>query len=599
MSVRDWGTAGGAGVLTPVPTQDDLHRLLLDSTVGHAIIALDTAGRVLTWHGEAERLLGWTASEIVQRPVSLLYPPEAVQAGAPAAALEAAFRSGRHEAEGWRLRKDGSAVWLCTTTSPLRGGGVPAGFAVVMRDGTRQRLTEERLRHDADHDSLTGLPNRASFLARIRARFEEPRRRGDQHFAVLFMDLDRLKAVNDSLGHEAGDELIVELARRLEALLRPEDYVARLGGDEFGVLLHGIADVEEAVTITRRIQEAFGQPFPVQGREIVGSVSVGIAQRSPDHERAEDVLRDADAAMYRAKALGGGQYEVFDRAMRVQAKALARIEEAMDEALARGEFRLHYQPIVDLETGAVLACEALLRWQHPQRGLLNPAAFLPLAEELGALNAIGGWVLAEACAAAASWPAPAGSEAPAVAVNLSPRQLLHPALPEQVRSALKRSGLAPDRLQLEVSEHGLYSGGEAARGVLETLLGMGVLLSIDNFGTGASAIGQLHVLGVAALKIDRTLIARVETGRMNAVVAALVALGDTLGLRVVAEGIETVEQLKELRRLGCGVGQGMLLGPPVAQETVPALLRGRRVVDSRRQAVGALIAAAGTTAAAI
>jgi diguanylate cyclase (GGDEF)-like protein len=435
-----------------------------------------------------------------------------------------------------------------------------------------RKRAQERLAHQALHDPLTELPNRALFLDRLALALARLRRRRSS-MAVLFADVDRFKVVNDSLGHDAGDRLLVTLARRLREVLRPGDTLARFGGDEFAVLCEDVPE-GDVDGIAERMMDALAEPFTTGGREVFVSMSVGIAvSRDPD-QRPEALLRDADAAMYLAKDRGRARYEVFDEAMRDQSSERLLLENALRRAPERGELRALYQPIVRLADGSMVAAEALVRWNHPERGLLEASQFVPLAEETGIIVPVGGWMLTEACREAASWSG--NGDAPSVSVNLSARQLNRADLVDAVAKALAESGLNPDRLWLEITESVLMEDADATVVTLERLRALGVHLSVDDFGTGYSSLAYLRRFPVDALKVDRSFVAGLgQDPEDSAIVEAVVSMAHSLRLSVVAEGVETREQLNRLRDLGCELAQGFLFAAPVPPSALDPLGRPR------------------------
>jgi diguanylate cyclase (GGDEF)-like protein/PAS domain S-box-containing protein len=474
----------------------------------------------------------------------------------------------------YRLRcKDGQLRWLETTARAVRDDAGVRELVSVTRDISERKQAEIELSHAALHDTLTGLPNRALFLDRLGLALRRTERRSGS-VAVLFCDLDRFKVVNDSLGHDAGDRLLVDVAGRIVTALRPADTVARFGGDEFTILCEDIAGEIEAATIAQRIVDVFRDPFLLEDGEVFLATSVGIAIARGNDDRAEDLIRDADAAMYRAKERGKGRYEIFDEAMRADAVARLETESALRRAVERGELRLHYQPEVDLATGAVRGFEALVRWDHPARGLLGPNAFIPLAEETGLIVPIGEWVLREAATEAARW-ATASSEPLTLSVNLSARQLAQQDLVAMVRRAMAETGIDPATLCLEITESAVMESGSATTAQLRALKSLGIRLAIDDFGTGFSSLAHLRRFPVDVLKIDGTFVAGLGHEPQDAsIAAAVISLAHALGLDTVAEGVETEEQLTILRSLGCDLGQGYLFGRPAPiDETVQLLAR--------------------------
>jgi diguanylate cyclase (GGDEF)-like protein len=429
---------------------------------------------------------------------------------------------------------------------------------------------EERLLHDAVHDALTGLPNRHLFMQRLGEslfRFNQ----GGGQFAVLFLDLDRFKVVNDSLGHHVGDELLVAVARRLQESVRAGDTVARFGGDEFAILLRDLEETADATLIATRVADAVAAPVNLSGYEVFTSVSIGIALASNGYERPEYLLRGADMAMYQAKGSAGLAWEVFDRGMHARALTRLQMETDLRRALQRDEFRLHYQPIISLSTGWIAGVEALARWEHPDRGLVEPAEFIAMAEETGAIVPLGEWVVREACRQLAEWRAELGVKI-AVSVNLSARQIAHPGLVETVRGALEAAGLRPADLKLEITESALLET-TAAESVLADLRVLGVEMHLDDFGTGYSSLSALHRLPMQALKVDRAFVSRMEAGNAPSQLVRTIALmARGMNLTVIAEGVETAAQLEEVRAIGCDYAQGYLISRPLPAEALRALL---------------------------
>jgi diguanylate cyclase (GGDEF)-like protein len=439
--------------------------------------------------------------------------------------------------------------------------------------------TKEHFRHAAFHDSLTGLPNRAMFTELLKAEIESSSRHDDHTFAVLFLDLDRFKNINDSLGHTHGDLLLVAFAERLERTLRPVDTLARFGGDEFAILLSGMTDATDAVRVAQRIQEELSQPFVLDKNSAFATASIGIAFSSSGYDRADDILRDADIAMYRAKENGKARYEVFDHGMHARAVSRLQLESDLRQAIENKEFCVYYQPIVSLQTGRLAGFEALVRWNHPRRGLVSPADFIPVAEETGLIVPIGQWVLNEACAYVRQWQLDSPSHRNlSLSVNLSARQVAQPDLLDRIKEAVATSKLNPHCLKLEITESVVMENAEAAALMFKQLRSLGVQLSIDDFGTGYSSLSYLHRFPLNYLKIDRSFVMRLTTDNDNAIVRTISTLARNLGMEVIAEGIETEEQYQQLKMLGCEYGQGFLFSRPVNNDGVHHLL----AQDSRR-----------------
>ncbi|HET7228456.1 MAG TPA: EAL domain-containing protein [Longimicrobium sp.] len=431
-------------------------------------------------------------------------------------------------------------------------------------DITARRAVEDQLRHDALHDALTGLPNRHLFMERLARAVLQERRREGYLFAVLFLDLDRFKVVNDSLGHSVGDELLVAVAGRLRNCVRETDTVARFGGDEFAVLLDDLGAVEDAVRAADRMQQALTAPVSLSGYEVFTSASIGIALSSTAYGRPDHLLRNADMAMYRAKAAGTGRHELFDRAMHALALTRLQMETDLRRGVEREEFGVAYQPIVSLRTGRISGVEALLRWHHPERGWISPGDFVHTAEETGLILQIGRRVLGEACRQLREWQA--ATEAAAelcVSVNLSVRQFSQSDLVEQVREALDESGIRPGLLRLEITESVVVDNLEAAAATLGRLRALGVRVYLDDFGTGYSSLSSLHRLPIDALKVDRSFVSRIGEGGGEQMVGTVATLARNLGVAVVAEGVETQAQLQAVRALGCEYAQGFLFSEGV------------------------------------
>ncbi len=422
---------------------------------------------------------------------------------------------------------------------------------------------------------MTELPNRALFMDRLRNAIRRAKRSEAYRLAVVFLDVDRFKIVNDSLGHNAGDELLKAIARRLEACLRPGDTVARFGGDEFTMLLEDIGHAGQATKVAERVQMELAVPFRLQGQEVFATASMGIAYAGSAYARPEDLLRDADNAMYRAKSLGRARYEVFDSAMHTHAVATLRMEAELRRAIERDELVLHYQPIVALADGALSGFEALVRWRHPERGLIEPLEFIPMAEETGLIVPLGQWVLGEVCRQIRAWSdTPDWPARVPVSANLSSRQFNQPDLVGIVREALAAAGARPDCLRLEVTESAVMESGPAARHVLGELKELGIQLSIDDFGTGYSSLSYLHQFPVDTLKIDQSFVSRLDATSQNLeIVRTIVMLAHNLEMDVIAEGVETQAQAQQLRRLGCEFAQGFLYSRPVDAATAMGLLR--------------------------
>ena len=436
-------------------------------------------------------------------------------------------------------------------------------------------IREQRLRHDSQHDPLTGLPNRAVFLKRLGDASLRARRGVDGIFAVLFLDLDDFKLVNDSMGHHVGDEVLVQIARRLETCIRGGDIVARLGGDEFAILLERVTDARETAIVAERVQEAIRAPMVISGYDWTATASIGVVLSSSANEQPEYLLRSADMAMYRAKHQGRARYELYDRGQHAQALSRLQTESDLRRAVEREEFVLHYQPVMSMESGEIVGVEALVRWQHHERGLIPPNNFIPVAEETGLIVQIGRWVLQNAIRDIGELERD-GVVRPTftLAVNLSAREFSQLDLVRTVAEALNASHLAPARLHLEITESVIFSQQVLAVDTVAELKALGVHIHIDDFGTGYSSLSYLQRLPVDAIKIDRSFVRAIEVeSRSRHVVQSLVSLARGIGLEAVAEGVSSAGQLEMLRGMGCTFGQGFYFAKPVPREELVVLLR--------------------------
>jgi diguanylate cyclase (GGDEF)-like protein/PAS domain S-box-containing protein len=475
-------------------------------------------------------------------------------------------------------RSDGSTMDVWVTLSPVRdAAGAVAGASVIARDISDRKRLEGELAHQALHDALTGLPNRVLFEDRLRQSLQAlPRETAVGNHAVLFVDLDDFKVINDTLGHPAGDELLVAVAARLQSAVRGSDTAARLGGDEFTILLENVASEAQAIAAADRVLEALRQPFELAGHPVVVSASIGIAFGSAGQDRPEDLLRSADTALYEAKARGKGRHETYHQAMNVRAWRRLEVEHELRVGIARSELAVHYQSIIELRTGAVAAIEALVRWQHPRRGLVPPAEFIPVAEQTGLIVTLGAHVRATALDDVTELRRLPGSEELAVSVNVSPRELVQPEFPSTVAAELASRGLPASALRLEITEGAMVEGEAAVRAVRE-LRELGVRISIDDFGTGYSSLGYFRDLEIDGLKIDRAFVDGVGREREDtAIVTAAIAFGQALDVDVTGEGIETEAQRATLVALGCRFGQGFLFARPLPKSELIGEIDRRR-----------------------
>jgi diguanylate cyclase (GGDEF)-like protein/PAS domain S-box-containing protein len=542
---------------------------LLDA-VGQSVIATDLEGKVLYWNRGAQELYGWSPGEALERNLRVLTVPEELLDQAEA--IRSELWAGRTwSGEMLLRRKDGSHVSVLGTATPFFDDrGNLAGMIGVSTDISERKALEAELERRASHDPLTGLPNRHTLVDRLgQALLRTKRGKEGRKVGVLFMDLDGFKTINDSLGHEAGDRLLVTVAERLRKRLRPEDVLARFGGDEFAVLLEEVADASETIRVAQRIAESLREPFTVNDHQVNLSTSVGIALGSAHtKDDPEGMLRNADAAMYKAKEQGLGCYAVFDPAMQTRAQERLELEAELRRALEQGEFVLYYQPEVSLYNGSMVGLEALLRWQHPERGLLKPSAFVPLAEETDVIAPIGRWVLEEACRQAKRWEEEHPLASPmTMEVNLSSKQLRRRELARTVEEALTRAGVEAHTLALDITETVLIGASEHNAQALEALKKMGIRLSLDDFGTGYSSLSYLKRLPVDRVKVDRSFVKGLGGNATDtAVVRMIIELCHTLGVEVLAEGVETSEQAALLKDMGCDVGQGYYFARPLRSE---------------------------------
>jgi diguanylate cyclase (GGDEF)-like protein/PAS domain S-box-containing protein len=478
--------------------------------------------------------------------------------------------------EKWHL-PGRSERWLSTTKIPLRdASGAIVGSFGISRDVTEKKRFEAELEQKGFYDPLTQLPNRAMFDKRVERLVTRTSHLGPSSplFAVAWLDLDRFKCINESLGHGAGDELLVRTARRIEACLRPGDVLARVVGDQFTLLLDDLHSESDAVRVAERIQNAMALPLTVGGTEVFTSVSIGIALSSSGYVRHDDMLRDAYTALYRAKSSGRARHEVFDADMHRRAVDQLQLETDLRRAIERQEWVVHYQPIVDVQTRRLAGFEALARWRHPGRGLVMPDVFIPTAEETGLIRPLGMWVMHEACRQMRAWHDLCPKQPPlGIAVNLSTRQLAHADLPAQVRRVLDLTGLRASSLTLEITESALMQSLQAGAAVLQKLHEMDIHLDVDDFGTGYSSLAYLQSFPVQTLKVDRSFVSRMHGGAQQAeIVRAIVGLAHNLGMDVIAEGVETPQQLELLGALNCGRAQGYFFSRPVPAEEAERLI---------------------------
>jgi diguanylate cyclase (GGDEF)-like protein/PAS domain S-box-containing protein len=568
--------------------RDELFQLITENAAD-MIAVVDATGARLYNSPAYQKVLGYSSEELAGGSSDDQIHPSDRERVAQAA--HKARTTGRGQRLEYRMRhKDGTWRILESTASPIQSGhrGIEK-LVIVNRDITERKRAEEMLAHSALHDGLTDLPNRALFADRLQYALMRARRHADNKFAVLFVDVDEFKIVNDSLGHRVGDELLVQIASRLTGGLRetdlvarsviiasqsPEEGLARLGGDEFAVLLEDVLNPIGAIRVAQRIQEKLSLPFDVGGQQIVITASIGVAYSSNSYAGAEDLLRDAEIAMYRAKRTGKARYEVFDPAMHSTAVHRLKLETDLRKGIERGELLVYYQPIVSLKSGKITGFEALSRWQRPE-GMVSPADFIPVADETGLILTINRALMLEACQQLRSWQAQLGCDPPlTMSMNVSPKQFAQPDLAKEIGAILQQTGVTPNTVNLEIMETIAMGDADRALAVISDLKALGVLLSIDDFGTGYSSLSRLPRFPVDALKIDRVFISNMNTDHdSHEIVRLIVMLAHSLRLKVVAEGTETEDQITELKRLGCEMAQGYLYSPPVDSKTAGELLQ--------------------------
>jgi diguanylate cyclase (GGDEF)-like protein/PAS domain S-box-containing protein len=555
------------------PAEEQLFSRVFDSAAGMALVGQN--GQWLRVNRSLCATLGYSDNELLERSFLDLAHPDDL--GTTQGQIEKVLE-GRitfYQTEQRLTHKLGHFVWTLMNISAICDSQGNASHLIFQfQDITDRKIEEERLVHNVFHDALTGLPNRVLFMDRLRLATERARRRKDQVFAVLFLDLDGFKAINDSMGHIMGDQLLIQISRRLKACLRTTDTIARLGGDEFTILLEDLTDERESLRIVERLQKELALPFKLGTSDVQVTASIGIASSNPGYERAEEILRDADMAMYRAKSAGKACYQLLDRERNAPPLDVANLGDDLDQAVAKGELVLHYQPIVSLETGRLHAFEALVRWHHPQLGLILPADFIPIAEERGSILKIGAWTMREACLQLKQWQERFPLQRSlAVTVNLSSKEFMQPHLIDQVIGILQDTGVNPSALKLEITEGVVMENIGTATVLLQQLRAVGIELGVDDFGTGYSSLSYLHRLPITWLKIDKSFVKGMVEKREHAeIVKTILALARSLGIRVVAEGVETLEQLVELRRLKCDAGQGFLFAKPAEVDTAETLL---------------------------
>jgi diguanylate cyclase (GGDEF)-like protein/PAS domain S-box-containing protein len=536
-------------------------------TMQMGVTITDLRGRIVYSNPADARMHGYTPDELVGCDARVF---------APAANAQPLDAERMNEATSWsretvNVRKDGTIFPVFLRSDVVRdAAGRPVALVTCCEDLTHRKRLERELLRNAFYDAVTELPNRGLLTHRLELALD-PGRRGDGHrFAVLAVELDRIQLVTDSLGRAAGDELLAGAAARLRECAPEDAMVAYVGGDQFAILMDGVSGLGDATRVATCVRQMLAQPLLAAGREVFSGVSVGVVLSGPAYERAEEVLRDATIAMIRAREAGDGRYHVFDPAMHAEAMARLQLETDLRRALERGELRVFYQPIVHLQTGRIAGFEALARWEHPERGLVMPDDFIPMAEETGLILPIGLWVLEEACRTLRRWQNRPGGEGLKMAVNLSARQFSQPDLVQRVKTILTKTRIRPGTLELEITESVILQHSTQVIETLRRMKALGVQLHVDDFGTGYSSLSYLHRLPLDALKIDRSFVSGPDCGGLQ-IVRTIVAMAHALGVAVVSEGIETAELLGELRTLNCEYGQGFYFSRPVCAEQIETL----------------------------
>lgn len=544
-------------------------RVLVEGISDYAVFSIDVDGRILLWNQGAQRLFGYSEAEALGKHFSLVYPQEAIARRLPEAEIAAAARHGQSSNESWHVRRGGGRFFASGATTRLEPDveGRPRGFIKIVHDLTARKTSDETIRRQAFHDELTGLPNRAYFSDCLNRAIARTKRRPQSRFAVVFLDLDRFKVLNDSLGHALADGLLVHVGQTLARCVRPDDVVARLGGDEFAILLTEIDGSGDVTRVAERIQTALQIPLYLDGFEVFTSASMGIAIGSAAYDEAQDVLRDADTAMYEAKARGRSQHVVFDFEMHARAVGLLNLQMDLRRAIARREFFVEYQPVVELEQGRVVGLEALVRWDHPDRGILLPGAFIAEAENIGLIVEIDLFVLHEACRQLRAWQVAFDAPELTVSVNISSKTFGRHNLIAEIAEALALNGLTASSLKLEITETVLLERFESTMETVGRIRALGVDLHIDDFGTGYSSLSYLTRLPLKLLKVDRSFVNQITADPRGVEIArTIVTMAHNLGLLALAEGIETEEQASCLRDLGCEFGQGFWFSRAVPPE---------------------------------
>jgi diguanylate cyclase (GGDEF)-like protein/PAS domain S-box-containing protein len=546
-----------------------LERAVESMHIGVTITDLD--GKILYTNPADAEMHGYTVAELIGENIGILAAPEHNSRQS----VEQVLKVRVWEREAVDARKDGSMFPVLLISDIVEGPDGPVAVVTTCGNFTERKRAEQQLIDDSLHDPLTGLANRALLIHHLERSLGRARRQKNYLFAVLILNIDRFQVINDSLGHSFGDQLLISVAHRLHACLRPTDAFARLSSDEFGILAEDIANETGATRVANRMRDLLAAPFIIDKQEVFVSASIGIAVSTNGYSQPDQLLRDANLALRRAKARGESSHEIFDTAMHQKAVALLQLETDLRRGLERNEFRTFYQPIIALDTGQVTGVETLVRWEHPQRGLLAPDQFLAVAEETGLIQEIGWWVLREACTQTCKWQAML-TDAPALtlSVNLSRRQFTQPDAVKRIGDILDETGLQPESLMLEMTETAIMSDAEPALRMLSQIKALNVQLHMDDFGTGYASLSYLHRFPIDTLKIDRSFVGSMGTrSGASEIVRTIVALAKNLNMRTIAEGVETEEQLDVLKKLECDLAQGNFFCRPVERDAATAFLR--------------------------
>jgi diguanylate cyclase (GGDEF)-like protein/PAS domain S-box-containing protein len=544
------------------------------------IVAANLGLEITEFNPSAEKMFGYCKSEVLGKSIRMLFADAMESKQVTEKILKEKIFSGEIN----KRKKSGEIFPSFLSASILKDiNDKEIGIVGILRDITERNRLIDQLRYNAFHDPLTNLPNRNLFMERLERLLEHAKRNRNSAFSVLFLDLDRFKVVNDSLGHLSGDKLLILIAQKLRECLRRSDTVARFGGDEFAILLDNVDDHFNAKFVAERILETLKDPFVLDGHKIVVSASIGIVIKGELYNRPEDILRDADTVMYRAKMLGKARYAIFNIEMHAHAMNFLQLETDLRHAIERSELVIYYQPIVSLATSEIVAVESLVRWQHPQRGLILPDEFIPLAEETREIDKVGYWVIQEACAQNKAWH-DMGFSNITVTVNISLLQFQRKELPEQIGTIIKNTGLSADAFELEITESTVMESKGLVLEIFKELNKMKIHLMMDDFGIGFSSINSLKHLPFSTLKIDRSLISDIDTNPdASAIVKSIIDMAHTLKIKVIAEGVETPGQLELLRSYNCDYAQGYLFYCPMKAEEITSLLRQSKKYPSEKK----------------